>query len=115
MTDDIVARLRSRSPYLDGSSAERVMDEAADEIERLKAWLLLIAEEAATVSNRATVAQFSLRVWEGEVTTLRADIARLRAALKPFAVPDKVSLIDTLGHIGREEIANARAALEPKP
>lgn len=32
---DIIARLRSRSPYLDGSSAERIMDEAAAEIERL--------------------------------------------------------------------------------
>jgi hypothetical protein len=36
MTDDIVARLRSRSPYLHGSSAERAMDEAAAEIERLR-------------------------------------------------------------------------------
>jgi hypothetical protein len=50
-----------------------------------------------------------------ELTSTRAEIERLRAALKPFAVPDKESLIATLGHIGREEIANARAALEPKP
>jgi hypothetical protein len=36
---DIVERLRSRSPYLEGSSAERVMEEAAAEIERLTAAL----------------------------------------------------------------------------
>jgi hypothetical protein len=34
---DIVARLRSRSPYLNGSSAERTMEEAAAVIERLRA------------------------------------------------------------------------------
>jgi hypothetical protein len=40
------------------------------------------------------------------------EIERLRAALKPFAVPDKTSLAATLGHITREHIANARAALK---
>jgi hypothetical protein len=34
MTDNVVIRLRSRSPYLSGSSAERLIDELADEIER---------------------------------------------------------------------------------
>jgi hypothetical protein len=36
---DIVARLRCQSPYLNGSSAEMLMNEAADEIERLRAWI----------------------------------------------------------------------------
>jgi hypothetical protein len=42
MTDDIVARLRSRSLYLKDSAAERDMDEAAAEIE----WLRLTPEQA---------------------------------------------------------------------
>jgi hypothetical protein len=44
------------------------------------------------------------------------EIERLRAALEPFARNVyAVSLSEALGHIEREHLHNARAALEPKP
>jgi hypothetical protein len=61
---NILERLRSKSPYLDGSSAERTMEEAAEEIERLTT-----LHEAAAV--RAEVAQI--------------EAERLRAALRAVA------------------------------
>ena len=42
-----------------------------------------------------------------------AEIERLRAALKPFAIDvGAVSLSKALGHIGREDLLRAKAALE---
>jgi chromosome segregation ATPase len=89
MTDDIIARLRSRSPYLDGSSAERIMDEAADEIERWKYHEGLAIERCKE---------------------LEAEIERLRAALEKIEEEtertcQQCRLIENI----------ARAALEPKP
>jgi uncharacterized small protein (DUF1192 family) len=45
MTDNVVVRLRSKSPYLSGSSAERTMEEAAVEIENLAARIRLLTDE----------------------------------------------------------------------
>jgi hypothetical protein len=57
---DVVERLRSRSPYLHGSSAEHTMEEAADEIERLRAALQRIADDGKNCQdycrNRARAA-----------------------------------------------------------
>ena len=36
---DLIERARSKSPYLSGSSAERLIDELADEIERMRSAL----------------------------------------------------------------------------
>jgi hypothetical protein len=89
---DIVERLRSKSPYLTGSSAERTMTEAAEEIERLGALAAIV------------------RVQGLENLDLRAEIERLRTALEEIE--------HTTRHkIRRWDIANeiARRALEPKP
>ena len=48
---------------------------------------------------------------ESELKAMRAINAELVEALKPFAAADKPSLVDTLGHINREHIEKARAAL----
>jgi hypothetical protein len=48
---------------------------------------------------------------ESELKAVRAINAELVEALKPFAAADKPSLVDTLGHINREHIEKARAAL----
>lgn len=51
-----------------------------------------------------------------ELDTLCAEIEQLKAALQPFALNvNAVSLRDALGHITREDLLRARAALEPKP
>jgi hypothetical protein len=104
MTDDIIARLRSRSPYLDGSSAERIMDEAADEIEHLRehagAWRLVATSH------------------EPEALRLQADNERLRAALESLTRDPPASLArepDTDCEVVLKMRAIARAALEPKP
>jgi predicted ATPase len=96
MTDDIIARLRSRSPYLDGSSAEHIMDEAADEIEHLRehagAWRLVATSH------------------EPEVLRLQGEVERLRAALEKIEEETE----RTCQQCRLIEII-ARAALEPKP
>ena len=44
----------------------------------------------------------------------RAEIERLRAALRPFAKNIyAVSLAEALGHIGRQDLERARDALKP--
>lgn len=51
--------------------------------------------------------EFATRDENEHLRTLNAE---LMEALEPFAVEDKVSLIDTLGHINREHLAKARVA-----
>jgi hypothetical protein len=99
MTDDIIARLRSRSPYLDGSSAERIMDEAADEIEHLRehagAWRLVATSH------------------EPEVLRLQGEIERLKAWL--LLIAEEAEIADEAKIMARNALAGSRAALEPKP
>jgi hypothetical protein len=93
MTDDIIARLRGRSPYLHGSSAERVMDEAAKEIERLKE---MLAALQASSGYEASIAQ--------------VEIERLREALKALLL-----YWDEDAYLKAGDLERARAALESKP
>jgi hypothetical protein len=81
--------------------------EAANEIKRLRTqndelrrWKALDKPLAAAMS-----------VVSADMQRLRAKNAELLAALKPFAAADKTSLIDTLGHISREDIERARTAI----
>lgn len=66
---DIVARLRSRSPYLKDSAAERDMEEAADEIER---------QQAEIEHLRTTIGYLA-----DNISDYPALIAVAEAALKP--------------------------------
>jgi hypothetical protein len=52
MTDDILARARSKSSYLKGSSAECLIDELAVEVERLRSALQEIASYYANGAVR---------------------------------------------------------------
>ena len=86
---DIIERLRSKSPYLHGSSAERTMEEAADEIGRLQtaneyAFTELTATRAEIETLREQVDALRLVATshEPEALRLHADNECLRAALK---------------------------------
>ena len=50
---NLIERLRSKSPYLHGSSAELLMEEAADEIEKLRANLDEVRAELLLAYERA--------------------------------------------------------------
>jgi hypothetical protein len=61
---DIVERLRSKSPYLHGSSAEITMAEAATEIERLQTGMRAVSKayrDGADASQMAGIAEQTLR------------------------------------------------------
>lgn len=76
--------------------------DAADEIERLK----------ADAAKWQEVASQGIQI-ERE---LRAENEWMRTALEPFARNvDAVSLSEALGHIEREHLRKARAAMERKP
>lgn len=86
------------------------------EIERLTTeravWKTACSAQANEVERlRATLKSGTVCIAERD-----AEIEQLTAALKPFALNvNAVSLRDALGHISREDLLRARAALEPKP
>lgn len=93
---DIREQLRAMPSSL--NDALRTMEDAAQEIERLqeaKRRALAIADERAK-----------------EACHLRAQLASARKALEPFALDvGAVSLGKALGHITREHLLAAKAAL----
>lgn len=94
--DDIIERLSGEHWWLNVDGAE-----AANEIKRLRA-------EVTTIRNTAKI---NLKVAQER----GADNERLRAALEPFQRNvEAVSLFAALGHIGRDELWNARHAYEQK-
>ena len=92
---DILARARCKSPYLVGSAAQQLIDELADEVERL-----------TTESN----------ILHGEADMQRADNERLRKSLAWYANFENWrgnGMQDAL--VFHDYGERARAALEPKP
>lgn len=84
MTDEerLVERLRSRSPYLDGSSAERTMMEAAEEIEQLNHYTERLRANAECDANeierlKAALGPGATEAWEH----MYDEIKRLKAGL----------------------------------
>lgn len=97
--NSIIERLQMLCGLDDGELD--VIQEAVDEIERLRAAVQTQADE---INRVCTMALEDKR-----------EIEKLRAALEPFARNvDAVSLIEALGHIEREHLHNARRGLEEK-
>jgi hypothetical protein len=71
-----------------------------------------IGEEIERLRTALSAAQAALTEYGDEMVKARAEIERLRAALKPFAKRvGAVSLSAALGHITREHLLEARRAL----
>jgi len=106
---------------------------AADKIERLRADLKSEREAHQVCVQMRNDAETENKRLRGEIERLRAamqeiidaddpimreasaEIERLKAALKPFALKaDGFSLSHALGHITREHLLDARRALEGK-
>ena len=82
------------------------------EIEGLRVEVAILRTTEAAEIERLRNNYFILKQ---DYDALRAENARLRAALEPFARNvEAVSLSATLGHITREHLWEARRALEPK-
>lgn len=117
---DIVERLRGHPGPDDSVTVQfRTMvaqrHEAADEIERLRR----PGAQAVTTRDYREIRGRSEnhRCADCDIgDEMATEIERLQAALKPFALNVKAeSLSDALGHITREDLLRARAALESKP
>jgi hypothetical protein len=88
MSEDIVERLRSYEyAYEPPLKAFDHMDEAADEIERLRGLFVLDGEQHALIVKGLTEAhEKRISKYFDEIERLRAENGRLREALEPFGL-----------------------------
>lgn len=110
---DIIERLRDRC---DRKFINALCEDAAAEIERLLAEIERLRTQNDMIFTDAAALTQAVDALAMASREQRVKVERLEAALQPFALNVKaVSLRDALGHISREDLLRARAALDPQP